>query len=405
MASVGKVIKEMLNESHQGRSGESRMQGGMIAKVVDNVDPEDRYRVRVSFPWLSDQYAKATTSDGSESKVQSHWARITSLMTGGDMGGVWLPEIDDEVMVMFEEGDFGRPIIVGSLWNGEKSSPRKLTYSPDQTEVEGGENNFRFFRSRMGHTFAFIDKEGEGGVSIRSAKSAELYIDDKDGSERIRLYDKEQKQWLEIDTANKKITLETENTGFIYEDDAKLFTNTSTTGITRVSSVADSISGNGYVHIEPVSSNRNTEFTYYLPNTLSGQYDIYVKFLPLQVYDENKTRLPVQFRASLYERSATNGGFPAESKPTYTFMNPVDGKSNFHTNPDRIDSVYVGTYKFQFCYQGTNPGVLFKLESYVLTSQAKSYTKEMLIDKIVLVPSREGHNNDGLYIEREARRR
>ena len=216
MASVGKVIKEMLNESHQGRSGESRMQGGMIAKVVDNVDPEDRYRVRVSFPWLSDQYSKATTSDGSESKVQSHWARITSLMTGGDMGGVWLPEIDDEVMVMFEEGDFGRPIIVGSLWNGEKSSPRKLTYSPDQTEVDvpnnqqGGENNFRFFRSRMGHTLAFIDKAGEGGVSIRSAKSAELYIDDKDGSERIRLYDKEQKQWLEIDTVNKKITLQTD---------------------------------------------------------------------------------------------------------------------------------------------------------------------------------------------------
>lgn len=208
-----------------------------------------------------------------------------------------------------------------------------------------------------------------------------------------------------FDNVFKKITLETENTGFIYEDDAKLFTNTSTTGITRVSSVADSISGNGYVHIEPVSSNRNTEFTYYLPNTLSGQYDIYVKFLPLQVFDEDKTRLPVQFRASLYERSATNGGFPAESKPTYTFMNPVDGKSNFHTNPDRIDSVYVGTYKFQFCYQGTNPGVLFKLESYVLTSQAKSYTKEMLIDKIVLVPSREGHNNDGLYIEREAGRR
>ncbi|MBR4985471.1 MAG: hypothetical protein IKY83_07020 [Proteobacteria bacterium] len=216
MASIGKVISEMLNESHQGRSGEARMQGGMIAKVVDNVDPEDRYRVRVSFPWLSDQYSKETTSDGSESKVQSHWARITSLMTGSDMGGVWLPEIDDEVMVVFEEGDFGRPIIVGSLWNGVNNSPRKLTYSPDQTEVDvpnnqqGGENNFRFFRSRMGHTLAFVDKDGEGGVSVRSAKSAELFIDDKDGSERIRLYDKDQQQWLEIDTANKKITLQTD---------------------------------------------------------------------------------------------------------------------------------------------------------------------------------------------------
>ena len=216
MASIGKVISEMLNESHQGRSSSSRMQGGMIAKVVDNVDPEDRYRVRVSFPWLADQYSKDTTSDGSESKVQSNWARITTIMAGGDMGSVWLPEVDDEVMVEFEEGDFSRPIIVGSLWNGEKSSPRKLTYSPDQKEIDipnkeqGGKNDYRFIRSRSGNTLAFIDKEGEGGISIRSAKSAELFIDDSDGSERIRLYDKDQKQWLEIDTANKKITLETD---------------------------------------------------------------------------------------------------------------------------------------------------------------------------------------------------
>lgn len=216
MASIGKVISDMLNESHEGRTNASRMQGGMIAKVVDNVDPEDRYRVRVSFPWLADQYSQGTTSDGSDALVQSYWARITTMMTGSDIGSFWLPEIDDEVMVEFEEGDFSRPIIVGGLWNGVKSSPRKLTYSPDQIEVDipnnaqGGKNDFRFIRSRMGHTIAFIDKEGEGGVSLRSNKSAELYIDDKDGEERIRLYDKDQKQWLEIDTVNKIITLETD---------------------------------------------------------------------------------------------------------------------------------------------------------------------------------------------------
>ena len=197
MASIGKVISDMLNESHEGRTNASRMQGGMIAKVVDNVDPEDRYRVRVSFPWLADQYSQGTTSDGSDALIQSFWARITTMMTGSEMGSFWLPEVDDEVMVQFEEGDFSRPIIVGGLWNGERKSPRKLTYSPDQTEVDipnnaqGGKNDFRFIRSRMGHTIAFIDKEGEGGVSLRSNKSAELYIDDKDGAERVRLYDKE----------------------------------------------------------------------------------------------------------------------------------------------------------------------------------------------------------------------
>lgn len=216
MASIGRVISEMLNESHQGRSGSSRMQGGMIAKVVDNVDPEDRYRVRVSFPWLSDQYTKDTTSDGSDSKVQSHWARITTMMCGKDVGSFWLPEIDDEVMVEFEEGDFARPIVMGSLWNGPANSPRKLKYSPDNKEVEvsnkaqGGKNNYRFIRSRSGSTLAFIDEQGSDAVSLRSPKNAEFYIDDGDSGERICMYDCNQNQWLSIDTANKKIILETD---------------------------------------------------------------------------------------------------------------------------------------------------------------------------------------------------
>ena len=216
MSEFGSIFGVMLNESYQGRSGLARMQGGMIAKVVDNVDPEDRYRVRISFPWLADAYSKETTSDGSESKVQSFWARIACVMAGNDIGSFWLPEIDDEVMVVFEEGDFSRPIIVGSLWNGANVAPAKLTYSPDQTEVDvpnnsqGGKNDFRFIRSRMGHTITFNDMEGKGGISLRSNKSAELYIDDADGSEKIRLYDMKQTQWLEIDTVNKKITLQTD---------------------------------------------------------------------------------------------------------------------------------------------------------------------------------------------------
>jgi uncharacterized protein involved in type VI secretion and phage assembly len=204
------------------------MQGGMIAKVVDNVDPEDRYRVRVSYPWLADAYSKDTTSDGSDSKVQSFWARIVSVMAGNDNGSFWLPEIDDEVLVMFEEGDFSRPIITGSLWNGANVAPAKLTYSPDQTEVDvpnnaqGGKNDFRFIRSRMGHTIAFIDKEGAGGVSLRSNKSAEFYIDDADGGEKIRLYDMKQTQWLEIDTVNKKITLQTDEGDILFKAKEKI---------------------------------------------------------------------------------------------------------------------------------------------------------------------------------------
>jgi uncharacterized protein involved in type VI secretion and phage assembly len=229
MSSFARVISEMLNENYQGQGSKSRMQGGMIAKVVDNVDPENRYRVRVSYPWLADQYTKDTTSDGSESKVQSFWARITTSMSGKGMGSFWLPEIDDEVFVQFEDGDFSRPIIVGTLWNGVNTVPDKIEYGPTDKNSENvankdqnGKNDFRFFHSRMGHTITFIDRDGKGGISVRSKKSAELFIDDTDGSEKVELYDKNQSQWLQIDTKNKKITLQTDTGDILIKAKHKL---------------------------------------------------------------------------------------------------------------------------------------------------------------------------------------
>lgn len=209
----------------------------------------------------------------------------------------------------------------------------------------------------------------------------------------------------------KKITLEAENTFYIYYDgDEMKFTNTQTTTLTRVNNPADSISGNGYMHVIPNASTRQVEFTYYLPNTLSGAYDIYIKFLPLQVYDETKVQLPVQFRASLFERSEDKGLWPASTAATYKFTNPnpPDPKQplNYRTTPGRIDSLYIGTYKFKNCYNGISPGVMLKLESNMKTSENnKTLTKEMLIDKIVLVPNMELHDRDGLYIESEELKR
>ncbi|PIW02657.1 MAG: hypothetical protein CO108_19990 [Deltaproteobacteria bacterium CG_4_9_14_3_um_filter_63_12] len=201
--SFARVISEMLNQNHQGRVGQSRMMGNMIAIVTNNVDPEDRYRVKVKYPWLHDT-------------EESFWARIGTGLAGKEIGQFFLPEVDDEVLVTFQEGDFERPVLVGSLWNGEDKSPRDITYSPDHivdpipNQQQGGKNDFRFFRSRMWHHLMFKDRPGEGSISLRTKKTHELYLDDTDGAEKIRLYDKDQKQWLEIDVPAKLITLETD---------------------------------------------------------------------------------------------------------------------------------------------------------------------------------------------------
>ena len=54
----------------------------------------------------------------------SFWARVAMPGAGKDYGMVWMPQVDDEVLVAFEHGDPSRPFVIGGLWNGTDTSPR-----------------------------------------------------------------------------------------------------------------------------------------------------------------------------------------------------------------------------------------------------------------------------------------
>src|ERR1044071_9566103 len=124
----------------------SKIRGVQLAIVVDNKDGEGNpgYRVKVKFPWLNEQES-------------TFWARIAVPMGGADRGTYVLPEIDDQVLMVFEHGDINRPIIVGSLWS-KKQEPVEVNQS--------GKNNTKLIKSRCGHRIIFDDKEGAETITI-----------------------------------------------------------------------------------------------------------------------------------------------------------------------------------------------------------------------------------------------
>ena len=69
-----------------------------IAQVSDARDPQHQGRVKLTFPWLSDDYV-------------SDWARTVHAGAGKDRGLLVLPEVGDEVLVAFEQGDVRRPYV------------------------------------------------------------------------------------------------------------------------------------------------------------------------------------------------------------------------------------------------------------------------------------------------------
>src|SRR5699024_167370 len=85
----GRNDRTMLGLASSGGSG-SGPTGPVVGVVSDVQDPEKLGRVRVTMPWLDDEYV-------------SPWARTVHPGAGKERGWVALPEVGDEVLLHFEQ--------------------------------------------------------------------------------------------------------------------------------------------------------------------------------------------------------------------------------------------------------------------------------------------------------------
>lgn len=136
--------------------------GLAVAVVTDNNDPDGWGRVKVRFPWLSDEYS-------------SYWARVSIVGGGRERGIEFLPEIDDEVLVGFEMGDPEVPYIVGGLWNGRDSPPKKTA-----DVLSGHDVKQRLIRSRTGQLIILDDSSDNGGITIQDRNNNTIVLTCKD---------------------------------------------------------------------------------------------------------------------------------------------------------------------------------------------------------------------------------
>jgi hypothetical protein len=131
-------------------AGGQPINGVVVAIVTDNNDPNNTARVKLKFPWLDDSY-------------ESDWARLAQLGAGPNSGAVWIPEVNDEVLVAFEHGDIRRPYVIGNLYNGV-DKPNEGSGLFDNGKVKR-----RGFISRKGHKFIFFDDSSKAGVAFISS--------------------------------------------------------------------------------------------------------------------------------------------------------------------------------------------------------------------------------------------
>ena len=162
-ASLLQTIRKQVTETPPPDARE-KFEGVVVGKVTNNVDPDGLARVKVAYPWFSEN-------------SESAWARCVTPSAGDDRGLYFLPDIGDEVAVVFEHGELDRPFVLGSMWNGRARPP--LTNADRK-------NKQRQIKTKGRSTITLDDTPSSESIEVRTPKGQTVKLSDA-GSGSVRV--------------------------------------------------------------------------------------------------------------------------------------------------------------------------------------------------------------------------
>jgi uncharacterized protein involved in type VI secretion and phage assembly len=123
---------------------------GVFPALVNDVkDPDGQGRVQITLPWSPD-------GDG---KRYEAWARLSTMMAGGNRGTWFVPDVGDEVLVAF--------------------------HAPPESMDGNGDNDLKVIRSRNGVRIAMNDKDGQESLTVETPGGQKITLKDSPASIEI----------------------------------------------------------------------------------------------------------------------------------------------------------------------------------------------------------------------------
>lgn len=182
--------------------------GPQTATVVgasgDEIYTDEHGRIKVQFRW--DRVGKHDESS-------SCWVRVATPWASKGYGMISLPRVGDEVVVSFLEGDPDRPLVTGSVYNGDNKTPWAL---PAQATVSG-----------------IKTRSSKGG---EASNANELRFDDKKGSEYVWM--QAEKDYHLLVKNDAKITVNNDRWSHVLKNEARQIGENLTLDIGKKATVA-----------------------------------------------------------------------------------------------------------------------------------------------------------------------
>ncbi len=126
----------------------TNLQSGVVTNLDD---PEGLGRIQVKIPALG---------------IDTLWVRYAAPHAGSGHGWMSLPEVDDEVLIGYENGNPDMPVAIASLYSGTDTLP----VTPDQ------KNEVKIFLTRAGNEIKLTDKDGEEEIKISTKDGKNVIV-------------------------------------------------------------------------------------------------------------------------------------------------------------------------------------------------------------------------------------
>ena len=172
--------------------GDERIFGAVVGIVAENYSEEMPGRLCVNIPVRN------------ENANQLKWAKMAFPYVGKGYGTYFLPEKEDQVILVFEDGNIEKPYVIGCIPRDKDSYLKKVVTEKNQKKQ---------IQTRNGSRITFEDDENEDGakdkITISTASDAHQIVLDNE-KKTITVCDSEKKCQLEMQTEKGNITIHAE---------------------------------------------------------------------------------------------------------------------------------------------------------------------------------------------------